>query len=323
MDWKRYCRLARERAAQLARAGLSLLNQRMLKRSQRYLIVWTQRYPFGFFAIVAMVVVILWLLNPIYIRWLSGTVEKAGPLGDSFGALTSLFTGAAFVGLIATLMQQQREIRMQRQDLKLQRDEMKAARDELAGQKGQMELQNQSIKQQMFEQTFFNLLALFNRYIEGLAAKKDHPEKTPETGRTFLQDIKNQLQARFVSESYEMQIDSSSSSGAEFVKAYEHFKQRFYMNADELNGYLRQLHNVLQLIHNSSLDNREVYAGTLAAQLTDSELELIALCCARKEYAELKELVDEYQVLMKLPNPKNDIDIRRFCDEIAQREAQG
>lgn len=267
-------------------------------------------------------VIIAWIASPWLIEsWFENASDR-GTFGDSFGALTSLFTGLAFVGLIITLRQQKQQIEMQREDLKLQRVDAERTREELEGQKEQMALQNQSLKQQMFEQTFFNLLGLFNRYIEGLAAKEEDPEITPATGRTFLLDIKLQLQAGFVSETYHMKIDSSSFSGAEFVKAYEHFERRFSANADELNGYLRQLHNVLQLIHNSRLDNREVYASTLSAQLTDSELELIALCCERKEYAELKELVDEYQVLRILPQLKNNIDIRQFCDEIRRLDGQ-
>lgn len=91
------------------------------------------------------------------VRWVAaawgGGAEAVsfGTFGDSFGALTSLFTGLAFVGLIITLRQQKLQIEMQREDLKLQRDEMKAAREELSGQKEQMALQNQSLRQQMFE----------------------------------------------------------------------------------------------------------------------------------------------------------------------------
>nr|WP_251363843.1 putative phage abortive infection protein [Epibacterium ulvae] len=271
-------------------------------------------------------VIVAWLASPWVVQWIvvftHGDGTEVGTFGDSFGALTSLFTGLAFVGLIVTLRQQKVQIEMQRQDLKLQREEMKAARDELSGQKEQMKLQNQSLKQQMFEQTFFNLLALFNRYVEGLAAKEDNPEKTPETGRALLQGIKDQLRAGFVSALYQMQTYPSSSPGTEFVRAHEHFERRFSANADELNGYLRQLHNVLQLIHNSSLGNREVYARTLAGQLTDSELELIALCRARKEYAELKELVERYDLLKHLPPALNGQDIHLICDEIRRLEAE-
>ncbi|WP_282091202.1 hypothetical protein [Epibacterium ulvae] len=82
-----------------------------------------------------VLVIVAWLLSPWLVNWIVTTAPKGtiefGTFGDSFGALTSLFTGLAFVGLIVTLRQQKVQIEMQRQDLKLQRDEMKAARDEL------------------------------------------------------------------------------------------------------------------------------------------------------------------------------------------------
>ncbi|SCZ53884.1 Putative phage abortive infection protein [Epibacterium ulvae] len=305
MDWKRYFRSAKGRAAQLARAGLSLLNQRMLKRSQRYLIVWTQRYPFGFFAIVAMVVVILWLLNPIYIRWLSGTVEKAGPLGDSFGALTSLFTGAAFVGLIATLMQQQREIRMQRQDLKLQRDEMKAAREELAGQKGQMELQNQSIKQQMFEQTFFNLLNVFNSYIADLTQATQNEGKEPKKGRDQLEYIQASLTGDYgYTQTKTRQIANK-------------FLDRYNQYSNDLNSYFRLLYNIIRLVDESQVDDKKRYVDILRAQLSDSELVLIALNSERPEGAKLKERAERHKLLKHLPKTINDLPTADVCNAVA------
>ena len=72
------------------------------------------------------------------------TVDKSGFFGDSFGLLTSLFSGLAFSGLILTLF-------LQREELSLQRKEIKDTREEM--------------KFQNFETTFFatkiKLLAIF------------------------------------------------------------------------------------------------------------------------------------------------------------------
>ncbi|MBF5038571.1 hypothetical protein INP77_03585 [Methylophilus sp. 13] len=45
------------------------------------------------------------------------TVEAAGTFGDSFGLLTSLFSGLAFAGLIWTILLQRVELRLQRKEL--------------------------------------------------------------------------------------------------------------------------------------------------------------------------------------------------------------
>lgn len=59
------------------------------------------------------------------------SIEKAGVLGDSFGLLTSLFSGLAFAGLIITIVMQKDELAMQREELKLQRSALEAQVKEL------------------------------------------------------------------------------------------------------------------------------------------------------------------------------------------------
>ena len=60
---------------------------------------------------------------------------NAGTFGDMFGGLTCLFSGFAFAGLIVTIRQQSREIR-------LQIDEQRRTRDEFEAQTRQFKAQN-------------------------------------------------------------------------------------------------------------------------------------------------------------------------------------
>lgn len=70
----------------------------------------------------------------LYATWPVSTfsVEKAGAFGDSFGLLTSLFSGLAFSGIIITILLQREELRQQREELRLQREEIARNREELA-----------------------------------------------------------------------------------------------------------------------------------------------------------------------------------------------
>lgn len=54
----------------------------------------------------------------LYYHWEWG---KSGTLGDTFGALNTLFTGLAFAGVVATLIQQSDQIRRTKQDLEEER----------------------------------------------------------------------------------------------------------------------------------------------------------------------------------------------------------
>ncbi len=51
------------------------------------------------------------------------SINKAGVFGDSFGVLTSLFSGLAFSGMIITILLQRQELQLQRLELKESRKE--------------------------------------------------------------------------------------------------------------------------------------------------------------------------------------------------------
>ena len=51
------------------------------------------------------------------------SISNAGLFGDSFGIVTSLFSGLAFTGMIVTILLQREELRLQRKELQLTRKE--------------------------------------------------------------------------------------------------------------------------------------------------------------------------------------------------------
>lgn len=59
-------------------------------------------------------------------------LDKAAAFGDSFGVMTSIFSGLAFVGLIITILMQQKQLQLQSTELGLQRTELALTREELA-----------------------------------------------------------------------------------------------------------------------------------------------------------------------------------------------
>jgi len=59
-----------------------------------------------------------WIGMGLYFRWEWG---KSGTLGDTFGALNTLFTGLALAGVVATLIQQSDQTRQTKQELEEER----------------------------------------------------------------------------------------------------------------------------------------------------------------------------------------------------------
>jgi hypothetical protein len=75
-------------------------------------------------------VVILWRALPAY---LSSSLPDL-PHTDLYDAVSGLFTGLAFAGLLFTIFLQQRQIKLQREDFLSQLQEMQLSRAEVANQ---------------------------------------------------------------------------------------------------------------------------------------------------------------------------------------------
>jgi len=113
-----------------------------LKRDPRRL---THRLLVGTLVVLAAWIAVGW--------WLPLAADDRGPWGDGFGGVNALFSGLALAALVVTLL-------LQWQELQLQREDLAATREELAGQRAALESQNDLIRLQSFEATFFRLLEL-------------------------------------------------------------------------------------------------------------------------------------------------------------------
>jgi hypothetical protein len=119
---------------------------------------------------LGILVIIAWLwwgkYLPCFLKNHDYLIDNPGIFGDMFGALNTLFTGLAFVGLIYTILQQ-------REQLAIAIDEIEDTR------KSQI--------QQRFENTFFQLLNLLTGVIESLESNfRGHNKK----GRATVFKIK-------------------------------------------------------------------------------------------------------------------------------------
>ena len=113
-------------------------------------------------------VIALFLLNMSLI-WVNNDPNWRGTFGDQFGAVTAWFSGLAFAGLIYTIILQRRDLELQRNDLKLQREELALTRKEMEEQTAEFEKQNETLRIQRFENTFFNMLSQFQEVVNSLS----------------------------------------------------------------------------------------------------------------------------------------------------------
>ncbi|KAB7613731.1 hypothetical protein F9L33_10175 [Amylibacter sp. SFDW26] len=216
----------------------------------------------------------------------SGDTTKAGPAGDMFGAITSLFTGLAFAGLIGTMIFQQRELKLQRNELKLQREEVSGTREEIKAQREQMELQNQQMQKQMFEETFFQMLKVFNDYIQDITGPISKDGTIPRKGRDELANLTPSM-------TY-YSSDNQQEIATEYLNMYDG-------NTDDLGGYFRIIYNIIKYVHTSEIPNKKFYTNIVRAQLSESELVLLKYNLSTPLGEKFILYVNEYDLLKHCP----------------------
>jgi hypothetical protein len=111
---------------------------------------------------ISVLVVVLgaWLFNWWYLDNLEESTR--GTFGDMFGAVNALFSGLAFGGIIITILLQRKELALQREELKQNRYELQRTADAQTAQ-------NNTLLNQQYQTTFFNLLSGHNELISNLS----------------------------------------------------------------------------------------------------------------------------------------------------------
>ncbi len=209
---------------------------------------------------------IVWNVWPID----SKTIGQAGVFGDSFGVLTSLFSGLAFAGLIITIWQQQEE-------LTLTRDE---------------------IKKQHFENMLFRMLEIHNSIVNDFDLRYTQDDERHKEGDissrgrdcffTFHENLK-------MIYSHELEKDSSDI----LAETYEKF---WCLHKRDLGHYFRYLYNIFKFIDNSRMKEKKVYSSIVRAQLSDYELAILFYnCISINGNEKFKPLVEEFHLLDNLP----------------------
>lgn len=206
------------------------------------------------------------------------SVEKSGVFGDSFGLLTSLFSGLAFAGLIITII-------MQKEELSLQRQELGLTRNELAGQKEELKLQNETLSVQRFENTFFNMLELLESCRKDINYSPSNWGGGPYQGRDAIRKLYIVFVESFLSGhaydgqgSVEIYFKEEAKNIDGIKVEYKKFYQEEY--GEELGQYYRTLYNLLKFVDATKyISNKKFYTNLVRAQLSRYELALLFYNC--------------------------------------------
>jgi hypothetical protein len=204
----------------------------------------------------------------IYLTWpiTTTTIEKAGVFGDSFGLINALFSGAAFAGLIITIL--------------LQRKELNEAR--LISRK------------QNFEDAFYRLLDFYQRNLNAISIT-NHETGVNYQGVSALSYLQKKLTSAM--NPYITYLQDKDSR-----KVYEYY---LFVEIQKIlvrqSRYLGTLESILLLI-NTGIESREerlIYWKILASQITSNELKYIFYqCLVAPKGNQLRDLVHSSNILI-------------------------
>jgi len=91
-----------------------------------FMISFLKKFPLAIFILI----LVIWIANYFLIE----KFDESNEIGDSYGALNTLFSGLAFAGIIISIFMQNDELKLQREELELQRQEIINNRKELEKQ---------------------------------------------------------------------------------------------------------------------------------------------------------------------------------------------
>jgi hypothetical protein len=200
----------------------------------------------------ATVIILTWPISEF-------SIAKAGVFGDSFGIITSLFSGLAFAGIIITILLQRQELSESREIFKLQR----------------------------FEGSFYRLLDFYRKNLENIKISEPQAE-TIYYGVDALNLICKKLNQAMQKYNHFLEIEEGR-------KIYEN---QLFIEIQKIlcrqARYLGTLLNLLELIERDipEHDDRIPYWNIIASQLTAIEVKYIFYCClVAKENDPLREII--------------------------------
>lgn len=229
-----------------------------------------------------------------------GTDER-GLFGDMFGAVNSVFSGLAFVGVIYAIF-------LQRHEISIAKREIEYTKEILDDQKEQLKLQNQETKKQAFENTYFQMVRLFTDITNQIDLQKMGKSGTMVTkGKDAFPVFLDRLRKAY------SPPEKSLYGGHDFEASYESF---YKDHNTELGHYFRMLYNIVAFIDGSEVENQKFYAKILRAQLSDAEVAILFYNgLSQHGIKKFKPLMERYGLLKNL----NDRDI--FTPELKARYA--
>lgn len=251
------------------------------------------------FICAGCVICAVWLASFVLIYFCIDGWNVRGQFGDLFGSVNALFSGLAFAGLIITIRQQHKDLEYQRQAIDQSKEDINQ--------------QNETIKIERFENTFFNMIEVQQSIVNDLYAADSHTEWVKQDdshGRSEKEILtKDEYRGRnlfyYVFILCEHKIDKSHNSKLfEVPGLYYVIKLRGkacfddYMTPTMFDHYFRHLYTILKFVEeNDWLGEEKQYQYATFVRATLSRYELVMLYYNGFSHPKMKKMMERYCLL--------------------------
>ncbi len=245
-------------------------------------------------------IIILWIGTYFYFQGYTET--ERGTFGDMYGTVNALFSGLALAGIVFTIL-------LQRNELSLQREELALTRREYI-------IQNDTLRLQRFENTFFSLLTLHHQIVNSIDLQI--PFYTQEGLIHNEIDRYDNLFGRDVfKKKYEEFVSASNENRSNFDESV--YLKKYAEVSTDFGHYFRNLYRMIKMVDDTSFVNqtnpkeslknlynsRYKYTSIIRSQLSDYELLwLFYNCLSINGRDKFKPLIEKYSIFKNLPIEK-------------------
>jgi hypothetical protein len=212
-------------------------------------------------------------------------------LGDFMaGTVASIWSLAGLFFIYVAFLGQKQQLLNQQLEIMYSQLEVKYTRLELEGQKHEMIEQNQTLRHQRFENTFFQLVSLHHQIVNGIDLRKQGT--VIDQGRDVFKS-----KYRFVKDD----LRGVTSLDAINQRYLRHYKD----SQTDFGHYFRNLYRIIKYIDSIDFldfEGKYLYTSWLRAQLSSAELLMLFYNCISENGREMfKPLLERYHFLKNLP----------------------
>lgn len=221
-------------------------------------------------------------------------------LGDFLGgSVASLWALAGLFLIYVAFLGQKQQLLNQQLELMYNQLEVKYTRLELAGQKAELKIQNNTLRQQKFENTFFQLITLFHSIVDSLdlRRKRGATSEVISTGRDCF-DI---FYKRFHTHTITQNGRNYNINSTPIENAIAGYDILYDSDKSDMSHYFRTIYHIFKFIDNSDIKNKRQYTSIARAQLSSYEQILLFYNCLHDNGREkFKPLIEKYAVFKNI-----------------------